>query len=58
MVVGYLLFKDLVEKTFALNANSSNFVDIWQAKLRSFRRLENSWGAKFEATIRRQKKRN
>jgi hypothetical protein len=50
-------FTELVIKAWALEVNRNNVVDIWQEKLRMFRRLSGGWSSNFEAAARKRKKR-
>ncbi|XP_073355615.1 uncharacterized protein [Aegilops tauschii subsp. strangulata] len=49
-------FKDLVEKAWASRCNSNNPVDIWQHKVRAFRKLAKGWSRNIEAALRKNKK--
>jgi hypothetical protein len=39
-----------------LEVDSNNVVDVWQQKLRLFRRLAKGWSSNYEAAVRKQKK--
>ena len=43
-------------KAWSLSKNSRNVVDIWQSKVRYFRKLAKGWSANLEADIRKHKK--
>jgi hypothetical protein len=49
-------FACLVNRAWNLEVNSDNVVDIWQQKLRLFRRLAKGWSSNYEAAARKQKK--
>ena len=45
-------------KAWSTVVNSVNVVDIWQGKLRAFRRLARGWSANIDAEIRKHKKKS
>ena len=49
-------FIEVVNKAWALDKRARNAVDVWQNKLRYFRRLAKGWSANLDAGIRRNKK--
>ena len=49
-------FIDIVTKAWSCEKRARNVVDVWQNKLRLFRRLAKGWSANIDAEIRRNKK--
>jgi hypothetical protein len=45
-----------VNRAWNLEVDSNNVVDVWQQKLRLFRRLAKGWSNNYEAAARKQKK--
>jgi hypothetical protein len=46
---------NVVVKAWAIQVNSNNPLDIWQAKVRCFRSSAKGWSANIDAKIRKKK---
>ena len=49
-------FKDIVLKAWSKPCSSNNLLDVWQHRVRWFRRFAKGWSANLEADIRKNKK--
>jgi hypothetical protein len=48
-------FRDVVKKAWGESYNSADFMEIWQCKIRSFRRRVRGWAANVVAELNREK---
>ena len=46
-------FKDIVSKAWSFRINSANPLNIWQGKVRYFRKLAKGWSINIESAIRK-----